>query len=311
MEAARAPSAMPVNNRLRQQWRAWRYRRLLVASRSRAPGEGRGRAVAVCIGALNRSGPRIEYLLSSLRSQHLPESCVDITICDLGSAPAHLDDLRARCERHRARLICLHEPAPVWSRGRAVNVAVKHSHPFARYILPTDLDMLFSPNFIEAVLRTHLALRDRAFVISDALDLPPTLLSQVFDPVHEFDRLRAAATYRNCLGSGACQSATRAWWHLVHGYDERLCGWGYEDDDLLWRARRSQLLPVAILDRADMLHQWHEPESETMHRQGRGDEFRARYQRNQQLSRENRNVVRNPDGWGELTPQAEILEPEV
>lgn len=311
MEAARTRQAVPANSRLRQQWRAWRYRRLPGWQADRIPQHKvEAEAVAVCLGALNRSGPRIEYLLSSLRSQHLPESCVDITICDLGSEPRHLDDLKARCARHRARLICLHEPEPVWSRGRAINIAVRHSNRFARYILPTDLDMMFSHNFIEAVLRTHLAVRDRAFVISDALDLPPEVLSNVFDPVHEIDRLREEATYRNCVGSGACQSATRAWWHAVRGYDERLCGWGYEDDDLLWRARRSRLLPITIQDRADMLHQWHEPESEAMARKGRGDEFHERYRQNQRLSRESRSVARNPDGWGELTPQAEIFEPE-
>jgi len=311
MQATRTRRAVAANGPIRRQWRAWRYRRLpgWLAAKV-AQDQVEAEAVAVCIGALNRSGPRIENLLASLRGQYLPETCVDITICDLGSQPEHLDDLKRRCERHRARLICLHEPEPVWSRSRAVNIAVKHSNRFARYILPTDLDMLFSPNFIEAVLRTHLALKDRCFVISDALDLPPEAMAKVFDPVHEFDRLRDAATYRDCVGSGACQSTTRAWWHLVHGYDERLRGWGYEDDDLLTRARRSRLLPITIQDRADMLHQWHETEASMAQRQGRVDEFRQGYERNQRLCRENHSLVRNPDGWGELSPQAEIIEPE-
>ena len=310
MAAARPNWMGPVNGRLRQQWRAWRYRRLpgwqaALVARETVEAE----TVAVCVGALNRSGPRVELLLRSLRGQQLPDSCLDITICDLGSTPEHLEDLKARCQAHRVRLICLNEEQPVWSRARAINVAVRHSNPLARYILPTDLDLLFSPGFIETVLRTHLALHDRAMVISDCLDLPPEVLDQVKDPIAEFDQLREQATYRDCLGLGACQSAPRVWWHKVHGYDERLHGWGFEDDDLLFRARRSGLLPIAIHHRADMLHQWHETAAEAMARQGRTAEFEARYRENQRLSREHPSVVRNAQGWGELTASAEIFEP--
>ena len=157
--------------------------------------------------------------------------------------------------------------------------------------------MLFAPNFVEVVLRTHLAMRGHAIVISDALDLPPA--AAALDPLTQFDQLRAQAVYRNCLGSGACQSTTRAWFEKVHGYDERLVGWGYEDDDLLARAKRDGLIAVNIQHRTDMLHQWHETDRERMARAGQSAQFEARYRENIAISRGDPRTVRNEHGWGQ------------
>lgn len=294
----------------RRQWRAYRYRRVpgwlsALVPRARVEAE----TIAVLLGALNRSGERVERLFQTLRGQRLPERCLDITVCDLGSTAEHLADLTERCRRHRVRLVALRQVDPVWCRARAINVAARRAAASARWLFPTDLDMLFAPDFFETVLRTHLSARGRALVITDALDLPPDDQWSALDPVADFARLVALGTYRDCLGSGACQSTTRAWFEQVRGYDERLLGWGYEDDDLRRRARQDGLLPISVQYRTYMLHQWHETDRERMAREGRLAEFEAQYQRNIDTGGADDSVVRNPDGWGELTEQAEILEP--
>ncbi|MCC7492010.1 MAG: glycosyltransferase family 2 protein [Fimbriimonadaceae bacterium] len=275
-----------------------------------APRRVRAERIAVCIGVLNRGGLRLEGLLRSLRQQTLPPECIDLTVCDLGSGPEPLADIRERCRRHQARLVALHEPEPLWCRARAVNAAVRCSAPAARYVFPTDVDMVFAPHFLETVIATHLAVRDRGIVISDALDLPPeAVIGEEDHWPEEFARLERMGRPRWCLGSGACQSTTRAWWERCHGYDERLLLWGYEDDDLLRRARRDGLQPISIRHRAAMLHQWHETVREQMIRAGRELEFERQYEANIALSKATDAVVRNPAGWGELPPTAEIVEP--
>ncbi len=298
------------DRRLRRCWRYWRNRRWPEVRSWFVPRRlVEAQCVAVAVGVLNRSGSRIEALFRSLRAQTLPPECVDITVCDLGSTPDHLADLRQRCHRYQVRLVALHLEQPAWSRARAINAALRQADPRARYVYPTDVDMLFAPDFMAVLVSTHLAMGDRAFVISDALDLPSDCCAPDFDVTNRFDQLVARSTPRDCLGSGACQSATAEWFHRIHGYDERIVGWGSEDDDLLWRARHSGLVPVDIRGRTHLLHQWHESERDRMAREGRLAEFVQQWDANTEIAEHDPTVDRNPQGWGELGPHGEVIEP--
>ena len=96
----------------------------------------------------------------------------------------------------------------------------------------------------------------------------------------------------------------------MRGFDERMVLWGYMDQDFSERALRDGLRGVWIHERSTMLHQWH-PRKFEVHR---GDEqaqalMRERFDANRRLFEDDQSIERNAGGWGELGPEARVIEP--
>lgn len=260
----------------------------------------RAETVGVAVAVRNRGGARVDNFLATLRAQTLPPECVDITVCDFGSEPAALDELRELCDRHDARLVPTGDSSPAWNKSLALNIALRHSAPRARWLLPTDIDMLFAPNFIETVIRAHLAFGS-AIVLAQFRDLPPELDIGGIDPVADFARLTAASEWVGEHATGPCLSTSREWCFRVHGFDERMTLWGYMDQDYSTRALRDGLREVWIHERTTLLHQWHPRKFEVF----RGDPeqqrvMREHYEANRRLYETDTSIVRNPESWGGL-----------
>ena len=73
----------------------------------------------------------------------------------------------------------------------------------------------------------------------------------------DFPALLEASTYRERLGTGACQMALRGMFHTLRGFDEGYKFWGLEDRDMTFRAQRQGLTLAWVHARTSMLHQWH------------------------------------------------------
>jgi hypothetical protein len=255
--------------------------------------------VAVAVAVRQRGGARVANFLRTLRAQSLPERCVDITVCDFGSDAAAVAELTALCREHRARLVLAGEQAGEWNKSWALNIALRHGAEHARWVLPTDIDMLFGPNFIETLIRAHLA-HEPALVLAQFKDLPPETPLAGVDVVADFDRLAREAEWVGEHAVGPCLSTSRAWCFRVRGFDERMNLWGYMDQDYAERARRDGLREVWIHDRALMLHQWH-PRKFEVHRDDPAQQalMQARYEGNRQLFETDETIARNAAGWGE------------
>ena len=72
-----------------------------------------------------------------------------------------------------------------------------------------------------------------------------------------FPELLAASTFRERLGTGACQMATRAFFEDVRGFDEGFKFWGLEDTDMTHRAQLWGLELAWVHEKTAMMHQWH------------------------------------------------------
>ena len=267
---------------------------------------------AVCLTLLNRAGPRLENCLRTLRRQSVPESCVDITLCDLGSTPDICDELSGLAQKYRVRLVRLNLPSPEWQRSWPMNIAIRHSAPDAAYVLATDIDMIYAPNFIEWVLRCHLARPDKMFVKCQIHDLPDDTVMRRHDAVEDYYKILSYGTLDRDPGIGACQSLPRKWIYDVHGYDERFRGWGREDNDMLRRVDVGRLSHVDISSRTSFVHQWHETHEQRMAREGVSSAYKEALQRNDAIFKDNiraRTLVCNPNGWGVFPPAAVVLEP--
>jgi GT2 family glycosyltransferase len=242
--------------------------------------------LSVVIPVRDRSGVRMENCLRSLRWQDADPTRVEILISDLGSTVEHLPAIRRLSADYGARLI--ETPTPgLWNRSKALNVGIQAAR--GDVVLCTDTDMIFQQNFLSTILEEDERVRGRSMVLCGCWDLLSSVPEQQWE-VDDFSSLKANAHLRQTPGTGACQAARRAFFEHCRGYDEKMRHWGFEDTDMVWRARRAGLDLQWISDKTSMLHQWHPTRKH--------DHYINIYlnRLRQWLTRDV--VVKNRDGWG-------------
>lgn len=236
----------------------------------------------------NRSGTRLRNCLTSLRWQNIGPEDLEIVLSDFGSEPTHAASVKELAKKFDARVIRTDEFGD-WNRSRALNLGIQGAT--APYVLNTDADMVFEPNFVQTILDTHERTDGRALVVCACDDLPREVPEQPWT-VEEYEWLRSNGRRRRSPGTGACQSATRAFFNFARGYDERFVHWGSEDTDMRDRALKYGLQLTWISDKTSMCHQWHPSSRHKRLIQNRKNALIHFFSRGQ--------VVKNPTGWGNL-----------
>ena len=244
------------------------------------------KTVSVLIPCRNRSGRRLDACLHSLRTQHYPIEQVEIVVSDFGSDVSHAAALKKLCDSYDCRLVRTETDA-MWNRSRALNLALQEAR--GDYVVCTDVDILFAPNFLSTVCET--LSRENTFVVCRCRDLLPETEEIPFVP-EAYDALHARSKFRHLLGTGACQAVRKEWFFDVRGYDEKYVYWGYEDRDMFRRATRGGLEVVWIHERTSMLHQWH-PKMDK-------DRVRLKYMNRFRYFLTGWIVKKNRAGWGNL-----------
>lgn len=210
-------------------------------------------SLSVIIPVRNCSGLRLSNCLRSLRWQQVDAAELEIILSDCGSEPEHQRALDELAEPVGARIVRT-PAAGSWNRSRALNLGIRAAR--AEFLLCTDADMLFAENFVPAVLGAHRGSSHELMVHCQCHDLSSEAPERAWASA-DFPALRAQASARPTRATGACQSAGRAFFERVRGYDERYLGWGYEDLDMTSRARRAGLEIRWVSEETSMLHQWH------------------------------------------------------
>ena len=245
----------------------------------------------------NRSGIRLRNCLASLRWQRLPAAELEVVLSDYGSDRAHAASIDALAEEFSATVVRTGEFGE-WNRSRALNLGIQGAR--APYVFCTDADMIFAADFVPTILQVHDAhpgARDAqpragALVVCHCTNLPKDVPEQEWGR-DDFEALRARGKVRTSPGTGACQSASRAFFFHARGYDEQFVFWGSEDTDMRDRARAYGLEMVWISDRTAMLHQWHPTSRYSKLLQTRKNALRYWMTRKQ--------IVKNPERWGRLS----------
>ncbi len=235
----------------------------------------------------NRSGQRLENCLRSLRWQDMPQDQLEILISDFGSTPEHLPSIRKLAKRYNARLVQTHTEE-VWNRSKVLNIGVQAA--LGSIVFCTDVDMIFAPNFLSTALRTYEAHKGQVMVLCRCHDLPEDVPEQLWSK-EDYPGLHQRAKLRQTSGTGACQVASKAFFHHARGYDEKFLYWGAEDVDMTFRAGRHGL-KLEWMDDAEtaMLHQWHATTK---------NDRRMRFHINRWRYRITRYMVtKNRRGWG-------------
>ncbi len=220
--------------------------------------EGGRPALSAIIPIRNRSGERLANCLRSLRWQEgVAPADLEVVLVDYGSDRGHREAVALEAARFEARVVRV-EVGGLWNRSRALNYGLRAAR--GEYLLCTDVDMIFSPNFVSELLGRHREMEARGggrkILFSRCLDLPESAGLERWER-GDYERLSALSSERPTQGTGACQCAHRDFFMYARGYDEAFEHWGAEDDDMRSRALRYGLTPEWISPAATMLHQWH------------------------------------------------------
>lgn len=221
-------------------------------------------SITVVIVIKNRDRIRAEQCINSLLEQTYP---CKVIVVDYGS-----NDMSWYSEVFsKVGFIAVRHNIEVFNKSRALNIGFKHAT--TKYVLSTDIDCIFAPNFIEEVMKVF-EKKPNSIVLCQKIDLTKEGVES---------NLQVSGV------SGACIAILSEWIEKVHGYDEFYTYWGKEDDDLVNRAARDGYEIVWITNKTKLWHQWHEPSiRHTL-------EDNTRY-----YQIPSKPIIRNPNGWGEL-----------
>jgi len=174
---------------------------------------------------------------------------------------------------------------PVWNIGKAYNLAARHGS--REVIACFDADVVFHPKTLKYAVR-HLA-QGVSTVVPVARSSYGPESSLLWTRSDKKWKQITEEFYDQRVGVGNILVPRKIFEHL-HGFDERMHGWGSIDEDLYFRVMKHSGV-VYLLDHGcpKAIHQKH-PATAT---------------KNSQYTKRNRNLmlgaksaVRNPDGWG-------------
>lgn len=251
--------------------------------------------IGVVVGVRDRCDHRLNNALRSLRDQTYSRGQVHIVLVDYGSGREHARCLAATCSRFEATYVRV-DDGGVWSRSHCLNIGIRHCD--TRMLLVSDVDMVFSENYLADAVRA-LEADPLAFVCSTMWDLPPTSVDAARAAGEGADPLpmrqwKAVCTPRRGweLHPSVAMTYTE-YFRMLRGYDEYYQVWGYEDRDLVRRFERLGLTAAMPDGGSFYLHQWH-PKFEGVADQG----TQGQIARNKAHFQDSLTIVRNGPGWG-------------
>ena len=226
-------------------------------------------AVTVVMVIKNRDKVRFERCLRSLLEQSL--EC-KVLVVDYGSDKENIEWERESIKQFpNATLIEVTRNTDIFNKSRASNIGFKYAT--TKYILSSDIDIIYSSNFIEEVMKV-LTTNPKSLVLCQKIDL---------------DKEGKEVEVHEPSASGSCIGIDAFWLEEVHGYDEVYTYWGREDNDLVDRAVADGYQVYWITDKTKMWHQWHKPADRPSL-----DDNTWYYQI------PSKPIKRNFNGWGEL-----------
>lgn len=240
--------------------------------------------LSVVIPIWNRYADLLDRTLYTLANQSMPPH--EIIVSDTSSDENYSKNIIDVISKY-AQVWYFHNPLKEFSLSRSFNIGIKQTHLESKYILCTGAEMLFSENYLEELLKV---MDDGKFAwgacgfLKEDTKYPDYLFE-------DWPKLLAQIVPNTMakVSPGTLQCAVRSWWFRVHGYDESL-PFAYVDSDIVQRSTLSALERVTVsAEIAQVLHQWHE-KSELVRKLG----GTLRY------VMDNKEIVRNPNGWGEV-----------
>lgn len=244
--------------------------------------------LSIIFGYRNRDSSRVKRCLLSLSNQTFQD--FDVVFIDYGSDLFFSEEIKKVLSCFSfVKYYYSNTKGYPWNRSHALNTGVRLSK--SEYILLGDIDLIYSPNSISALLEQA---SDRISVYSQIF-----FLDKSFNKWNDLSSINLSSfEYSDCNPIGAVYLVNKNLFEKIGGFDEFYCFWGVEDRDLFHRLKLSGVTEVFIdKEKYPIFHQWHPIVSN----QTKGffpekwwDEMNIHYQLNWN------NLKRNGDFWGKL-----------
>jgi len=244
--------------------------------------------LTVVIPSRNISGPRIKNCIRSLQLQRLKNFTT--IIADYGSSPEHFKELMKNLENFDCT-IYRYQTDKIWSLSIARNIGIRRAT--GEIVVTVDADLILEQDVLNTIVKQYEEI-ENAFVVSCVCNLRKKInLRKIRLPI-DYDKFRGKCKPR--WGIGGLMSAPREWWYKVRGFEERMKGWGVEDDDMNRRANRDGRETLNIqnleLHNIKIYHQWHrkytyDPKHKNI------------WEKNYKIYKEYKDIIiRNDENWG-------------
>ncbi|WP_258101574.1 glycosyltransferase [Marinoscillum pacificum] len=249
--------------------------------------------LSIIFGFKNRDTVRVRRCLDSLQQQSLKE--FHVCFVDYGSEDNVSGEIQALVQRYSfCKYVHVPSQGQFWNRGHALNIGVRQSKP-SEYILTTDIDLVFPPNFIENLIGYLRPDREVHFSARD--------LSQGFDRWGDLHHGKLYGESRPNTALGLAQAVLREKFEAINGFDEFYCIWGVEDEDLSERLTQIGVETKWVYrDDCVLYHQWHPTSGRrNFNLPSRWQEFLVKYKEG------NKSSIRNSEDWGTFKSERAVL----
>ena len=242
--------------------------------------------LTIIMGVRNRAGERLERCLASLQAQTFQD--FQAILVDYGS------DTKQAIATHQIVMqfpFCQYVYSETrgypWNRSRALNIGARLST--TEYVMTTDVDIIFPPNFLEIVTRNVHPER--------VLYCHPHYLPNGFQDWDNLHSYLGKLSVGNINARGGCQVIQRQVFFQLGGFDEYYQYWGVEDRDLHHRLMSLGLQELWLNDQTHIFHQWHaQADYSTSNFMPQGFWGRA----NVHYHRHLHELTRNDSHWGHI-----------
>ena len=253
----------------------------------------------------------LERLVTNVRLhlQHCRNHECEVVVADYGSKEP--EPIRKAVEAAGGQVIRVESAHLNWNRSAALNAGVAAST--GDIIITTDADIFFSPQTYDAVLEAFENNPDALYLVQ-CRDLPPSVDVDAVKTMLavrgqlDFDHLHKVSTLRPRWGMGGLAAFSRAAFHRLNGYEDRMELWGKEDTDFAKRFNLNRM-PLRWITRKDVgiYHVWHESSKKKAMETAEG---RALLAENQRILDLDNTPVRNLNKvFGDPIPPISIIIP--
>ena len=249
-----------------------------------------GPLLTVVYGFRDRDLDRVRRSLDSLARQTFPD--FRVVFVDYGGAAENASEARRLVEGYGFCDYFYSDARGLpWNRAHALNTGARQAE--SDYVMTTDVDMIFPPEFLGTAMEE--ASPERVLYCSCRL------LPRGFSDWDRVDGNGAGGRQAGRSARGGCQVIAAEVFRRLRGFDEYYRYWGIEDRDFHSRLTRAGLQEVWLDQRATIYHQWHPPidwETAGFMPDGLWPRMQAYFYRSRDR------LVRNSDRWGRvLTPE--------
>lgn len=239
--------------------------------------------------------PYLKNCCNAIFNQNYLRKNLEIIVSMLFDGKEDISPLAKYCRDIEATLIFRRWRDPAFSISRAKNIGARHCS--RKYIAFIDCDLVIHPN----TFKVALPFLDKNFMVI----IPVGRMQQgpdsyIYTGVNnkEWLKLTENAPYSEWGVANAIFS--KKLFEQIHGYDERFYGWGGEDNDIHKRVIKHGIKVVNLIDYGfpKAMHQNH-PITPT-----KESDFT---QRNRTIIAKSNKVIRNPDGWGDISLKKKLI----